>query len=121
MGATIRLPGNTFTARGEEKRDAPRASSRRAHRRGVARIVAARVDGAASMTHNERARALLDVVALLARAQAALDALAVGDTSTMPSELKHGLDAPKEAIRAYARLLYLGATPATVDKPATHP
>lgn len=62
-----------------------------------------------SMDRTQRARALLDVVALLSQAQAALDALAVGDTSTMPSELKHTLDAPKEAIRAYARALYMGA------------
>lgn len=62
------------------------------------------------MDRTQRARALLDVVALLSQAQAALDALAVGDTSTMPSELKHTLDAPKEAIRAYARAMYLGAS-----------
>ena len=69
------------------------------------------------MTHTERARALLDVVALLTRAQAALDALAVGDTSTMPSELKHRLDAPTEAIRAYARAVALGEPGA--DRSAT--
>lgn len=69
------------------------------------------------MNKQERARALLGVVSLLTEAQSRLDALAIGDTSQVPSELKHSLDEPKERIRAYARLLYLGETPAGQDSP----
>lgn len=66
------------------------------------------------MTPTERANAFLDVVSLLSKARTQLDALAVGDPSSVPNELKHLLDTPIERTRAYARALLLGEA-------STHP
>ena len=70
------------------------------------------------MTHEERARELLALCAVLSTVQERLDALSIGDASGIPNRLKHTLDDPKEQIRAYARALYLGGEGTQTQAPS---
>ena len=74
------------------------------------------------MDHTQRGKAWLEIVDLISKVQVKLNNLAVGDGTTIPSDIKHALDEPRELARTYARLLYEDKHPTSIDdlKQAPH-